>query len=84
MPTYDYRCRDCGDEIKIQLSINDPAPLCAACGRPMEAMIIVAPAYHGRMARGREQAMRCLEASSSGGGHVHGPGCGCGANRLTV
>jgi putative FmdB family regulatory protein len=33
MPTYDYRCRDCGQSLEVQQSIHDdPLTECPACG----------------------------------------------------
>lgn len=33
MPTYDYRCRDCGHSLEVQQSIHDdPLTECPSCG----------------------------------------------------
>lgn len=32
MPTYDYKCNSCGEEIEIKKSVNDPSPTqCPVC-----------------------------------------------------
>ena len=33
MPTYEYRCKDCGDELEVVQSFHDDAPtVCPSCG----------------------------------------------------
>ena len=33
MPTYEYRCRDCGEDLEVQQSFtDDPLTECPACG----------------------------------------------------
>ena len=35
MPTYQYRCKACGDELEVQQSFTDDAlTTCPACGEP--------------------------------------------------
>ncbi len=75
MPTYDYRCTQCSLQFEARHSINSSAPVCPACEGETEKVFLSAPAAHGNMARGRDQAMRSLEPKA--GLHQHGPGCGC-------
>ena len=36
MPTYEYRCKDCGDELEaVQGFHDDPLTECPACGGPL-------------------------------------------------
>jgi putative FmdB family regulatory protein len=81
MPIYDYRCQSCGLKFEARKAIAAADPDCPACGGQVEKLILAAPAMHGRMALGREAAMRSLDAKPGSGGHVHGPGCGCAAHR---
>ena len=78
MPTYDYLCTQCKLQFEAHHAINASSPYCSVCGGSTEKMILSAPAMHGTMARGRDQAMRSLEPKSGQKKHVHGPGCGCG------
>ncbi len=46
MPTYDYRCADCGLEIEVVHGVHAHGPgTCAACGGPMRKAL-TAPAIH--------------------------------------
>lgn len=78
MPTYDYRCTDCHNQFEAHHSVAGVPPDCPACGSRAEKVILVAPAMHGHMARGRELAMQSLIPDTGASPHVHGPGCGCG------
>ncbi len=71
MPVYDYRCKQCSQQREVHQSMKASAPECPDCGADMERRILFAPAVHGSMARGREQAMRSLPESP------HGKGCPC-------
>jgi putative FmdB family regulatory protein len=45
MPTYDYRCENCGEEIEIFQSIkDDPLTLCPKCGHETLKKMISMPA----------------------------------------
>jgi len=36
MPTYEYRCRECGDELEVVQSFSDdPLDTCPSCGGPL-------------------------------------------------
>ena len=78
MPTYDYRCKICRSETEVRHPVNEAAPRCPDCGGGMEKIILSAPAVHGYMAQGREQAMKSLCPPDHDTSHRHGPGCGCG------
>lgn len=78
MPTYDYICTECKLQFKASHSINAERPECSVCGGPTEQLILSAPAIHGSMARGRDEAMRSLQPKAGQNNHTHGPGCGCG------
>lgn len=73
MATYDYECTRCGIRFEAVHAIDAHKPDCPACCGEVRQLILSAPAVHGRMARGRELAVRALAPQ-----HVHGPGCGCG------
>lgn len=79
MPTYDYECTQCRIRLEISHSIKANSPYCPSCGGALAKLILTAPAMHGYMAYGREQAMRSLEPKAGTvKTHRHGPGCGCG------
>ncbi|WP_072293781.1 FmdB family zinc ribbon protein [Nitrosovibrio sp. Nv17] len=78
MPTYDYLCSRCDARFEARRPIPAPNPACLACGNPTEKIILSAPAIHGEMTRGREEAIRSLHPGTGSGGHGHPPGCGCG------
>lgn len=71
MPIYDYCCKQCGKQYEVYQSIDALAPECQDCRVSMVRQILSAPAVHGSMARGREQAMRSLPEAT------HGKGCPC-------
>jgi putative FmdB family regulatory protein len=40
MPTYEYRCKDCGNEFeKFQRMSEEPVADCPACGKPAERQL---------------------------------------------
>ncbi|WP_414718570.1 FmdB family zinc ribbon protein [Thiocapsa sp.] len=78
MPIYDYRCTCCQTSFERSQSMNAEPPPCPACGGKTARVFLCAPAVHGRMARGRDQAVRSLQPADTPRGHQHGPGCGCG------
>jgi putative FmdB family regulatory protein len=73
MPTYDFGCRACGNRFERRRAMAAPNPSCPACGADTEQLHLSAPAVHGHMARGREQAAGTLEPKATG----HGPSCPC-------
>ena len=66
MPTYDYRCTRCDSNFQIVHSINAAVPDCPRCAGSMRRLILSAPALHGGMARGREQAVGSLPECGKG------------------
>ncbi|MBI1425367.1 MAG: zinc ribbon domain-containing protein [Gammaproteobacteria bacterium] len=75
MPTYDYRCTSCNCVFETVHSIFANRPRCPHCEGTVERLFLYAPAVHGYMARGREEAARTLAPKSTTGGH--GPNCAC-------
>lgn len=75
MPTYDYRCTNCLTLFQAYHAMSVGGPDCSACGAQPERVILSAPAVHGHMARGREEAACTLEKQETRTGH--GPGCPC-------
>lgn len=78
MPVYDFQCRSCGQCFEALHPADAPDPPCPACAGPTDRQI-GAPAVHGAMSRGREQAMAALQTASgpcsacaSGRPHRHG------------
>jgi putative FmdB family regulatory protein len=75
MPTYDYHCPDCRTQFQVHHAMAAASPDCPVCGALPQRVILAAPAVHGRMARGRESAIRTFE--KQGAGLAHGPCCPC-------
>lgn len=66
MPTYDYKCQDCGGEFQDFHAIADPAPECGDCGGEAERSWVSPPAFHGADAKGREAAIGSLPQCGAG------------------
>ncbi|TXI16826.1 MAG: zinc ribbon domain-containing protein [Nitrosomonas sp.] len=77
MPTYDYQCTQCQQRFEAYRPMSASNPECLACGGLTVKMFLFAPAMHGNMACGREQAMRSFEQNSDSINRMHGPGCRC-------
>lgn len=77
MAWYDYECVECGGRFEGHHAINASPPDCPTCGGQVKKLFLSAPAMHGNMARGREQAMRSLQTESATAKHAHGPSCKC-------
>jgi putative FmdB family regulatory protein len=73
MPVYDFGCRSCGNRFEGRRAMAAQNPACPACGAETDQLHLSAPAVHGRMARGRDEAARTLEPKTKG----HGPSCPC-------
>lgn len=71
MPTYSYFCERCEKSFTAMHSVSAEKPPCPVCKGKVERRILSPPATHGRMARGRELAMRSLETSKDKSGHGH-------------
>jgi putative FmdB family regulatory protein len=77
MPSYDYRCTCCSTHFEAWHAIADTAPPCPTCGGAAIKELLAAPAIHGHMARGREQAIQSLQPTDAAAPGRHGPGCPC-------
>lgn len=77
MPLYDYRCEHCATVFEARQLLGASPPACPDCGAATEKIILRAPAVHGHMAQGREQAVQSLQPKTQANAHRHGPGCGC-------
>lgn len=66
MPIYDFRCTSCAQQIEVTQSMNASSPICQRCDIDMERWISCAPAVHGAVALGREQAARSLPQCGKG------------------
>lgn len=80
MPTYDYRCRDCGDFAALRpMSRRDDPCACPSCGSFAERALVAAPSLAGMPAASR-RAHAINERSAHApkeSGRGHGAGCGC-------
>jgi len=79
MPTYDYRCAECGDFSMLRsISRRDDPCLCPSCGTSAPRALIAAPAFASMSA-----ATRTAHATNERSAHApresrqHGAGCGC-------
>lgn len=66
MPRYDYRCTGCRAVFECTHPIGGAAPSCPRCGAVAARTILCAPAVHGVLSRGREEAMRSLPECGKG------------------
>jgi putative FmdB family regulatory protein len=72
MPTYDYRCAQCGREIEVMHGINDSGPsVCASCGGAMRKALST-PAIHFKGSGwAKKDAASAGRAKSTGGAADH-------------
>lgn len=82
MPLYDFKCRDCGRESEILITLSDEEPECDECGsKNLERMISRPSSYSGNASAGfpgaGDTACCGLNPSSAG---CAGPGSCCGKN----
>jgi len=79
MPTYDYRCHDCGTftVIRPMMRRDDPAA-CPGCGTAASRALVAAPAL-GSLSAGARAAHATNERSTAAPkeSRSHGAGCGC-------
>ncbi|MCM3606378.1 FmdB family zinc ribbon protein [Cupriavidus pauculus] len=79
MPTYDYRCHDCGTftVMRAMAQRDDPA-LCPDCGMAACRALVAAPAL-GRLSAAAHAAHATNERSAAAPkeSRSHGAGCGC-------
>lgn len=92
MPTYDYRCKDCGSEFEVFHGMNEkPEVVCASCeGKHTEKMISSGAGiifkgsgfyetdYVKKSGGPSESKAEKTESKPSGGGCKSG--CGCSAH----
>ena len=89
MPTYEYRCSDCGPFTgRRPMSEAAEPDRCHVCGREAPRVILTAPSFAGmdgvlRTAIGvnEKAAHEPKRSSQEGHHHVHGPNCGCGSKQ---
>ena len=79
MPTYDYRCADCGDFAVLRsISRRDDPCTCPSCGAASPRALVAAPAFASM-----PSASRAAHATNERSAHApresrhHGAGCGC-------
>ncbi|CAG2131237.1 Zinc ribbon domain protein [compost metagenome] len=79
MPTYDYRCKDCGEFALIRPMARRDAPaMCPGCGMGAERALVAAPALASMAASARAaHAVNERSAAAPKESSRHGPGCGC-------
>lgn len=66
MPTYDYRCTECGAQFEVYHRISAQYPPCRRCGGGTKRVFLSAPAVHGWTARGRDLAIKSLPECGKG------------------
>ncbi len=74
MPIYEFHCADCGREIESLQRIDDPAPDCDSCGKPMNRQMSATGSIIVRE-HTASQAPCCGEPGGCGQ-----PGSCCGAH----
>lgn len=85
MPTYEYRCDECGEFSAIRpIRMRDTPCICPQCGTASPRVLVAAPSLavmssgarnaHSRNERAANAPMTSSEYRAS---HRHGPGCGC-------
>jgi putative FmdB family regulatory protein len=85
VPTYDYRCRDCGHTIEIIHSILEDGPeLCERCRGPMQRVLhptgVIFRGSGFYITDSRSSKAKAT-AESGGGGKESGEGKGSGESR---
>ncbi|MFT3799692.1 MAG: zinc ribbon domain-containing protein [Burkholderiaceae bacterium] len=87
MPTYDFRCAECGDfPVMRPMSRRDEPCSCPRCGTAAVRVMISAPMYAGmdpgrRLAMATNEKARHAPVSSAEYKARHGAGCGCCGGR---
>ena len=87
MPTYEYRCDDCGDFTAYRpIAVRNDPCICPYCGKGSERVILSAPTLATMSSTNRiahatnERAAHSPKTSAEHHAtHRHGPGCGCGS-----
>ncbi len=82
MPTYEYRCNDCGHQFEVSQRMSDePLTECEVCGGQVSKLLF-APAIHfkGTGFHNTDYASRRRSASSEDGGGGSGSDSGDGSS----
>jgi putative FmdB family regulatory protein len=80
MPLYDFRCRDCGKESEILITLSDDIPECEGCGsKNLVKMMSVTSSFSGNASAGFPGPgdTSCCGSNPSDAGCA-GPGSCCG------
>lgn len=78
MPTYDYRCEQCGDFARMRpISQRDTPYPCPGCGAPAARALVAAPSLAGTTAGS-------LDRNDGGASHMHSATCGCGSGGVRL
>ncbi|WP_454763983.1 zinc ribbon domain-containing protein [Cupriavidus campinensis] len=79
MPTYDYRCDDCGDFALMRpMARRDEPAICPGCGKSAARALVAAPALASMGASARAaHAVNERSAAAPKESSSHGAGCGC-------
>ena len=74
MPTYEYRCKECGEELEVvQAFTDDPLTDCPACGGPLRKVFgnigitFKGSGFYKTDSRSKSSASRSSESSSDSG-----------------
>lgn len=82
MPTYEYRCNDCGHQFEVsQRMADDPITECEVCGGQVSKLLF-APAIHfkGTGFHNTDYASKRRSASGDDGGGGSGSDSGAGSS----
>jgi putative FmdB family regulatory protein len=75
VPTYEYRCRECGSTFEVRRPMTDSAaPAVCADGHPDTVRLLSTVA----MSRGATERPAAVSAAGPPRGGCCGGGCGCG------
>lgn len=89
MPTYDYRCADCGDFSALRpIARRDLPCMCPQCGAEAARALVAAPSF-ANMSASTRQAHATNERSAaapreSARAGRHGSGCGCCGGKVRL
>lgn len=82
MPLYDFKCRDCGMESEVLVTLSDDIPECEGCGsRNLDKLMSATSSFSGNASTalpGTSDTACCGSNPSSKG--CAGPGSCCGKN----
>jgi putative FmdB family regulatory protein len=75
MPTYEYRCRDCGEPLEVVQSFtDDPLTMCPACGGELRKVFqAVGIAFKGSGFYKTDSRKAAKSSASSSGSESSGP-----------